>query len=1248
MDSSQDPFDGASRFRIERCLGRGGYGAVYLAHDLKRGTDVALKALQNLQSGSLYRFKQEFRSLADLRHPNLVRLFELFSDSNQWFFTMEFVDGVDFLRYVRLAPSADPVDDELSTGVVMAAAAHPAVRRRPPAAVSYDPVRLRTAVRQLTRGVRALHAAGKLHRDLKPSNVLVTPEGRVVVLDFGLVKELDSEGHGQSLHVVGTPVYMSPEQGYGAPLKVASDWYSVGLMLYEIITGDLPFRGPVMEVLRRKETWQPDPRDFPAATPADLASICVELLRIEPDRRMAPGELLRRLSDETESAAVTSMPIRRTAPIFVGRRSQLELLHDAARSARHGSPATVLLHGGSGIGKTALVRHFLDELRTTAPDTAVLHARCYEQESVPYKGVDSLVDALVQYLRGLPPMDLQRIVPRELHVLERLFPVMEEIASQAVPWRAVEITDAWEVRRRGGRALRELMARLADFKPLVVFIDDVHWGDLDGARLLQEILRPPDSPALLLILAYRTEEAATSECVRELVQFAHSAAADLGMRELPLAEMSLGESTNLARSLSTEGGVSVESAAQIARESDGIPFFIHELIAHEQEIRHSQVREARWRDHLGGLDNLMSVRLKQVEPTCRTVLELLAVAGRPVERQVLMRASGLAGNATGLDQLTERRLIRSRRSGELEEFEIYHARMAKGVLMHLPAATVQQRHRDLALALEHGGRGDPETLYHHYHEAGDRVHAASFALAAAREASQALAFNRAADLYGRALADYPPGEPSLIRIRASLGDALAHAGRGVEAARAYLAATEGASPGETLRLQQLAVGQFFRTGRFDEGLATLRDLLPALRLRWPATTRRTLMHLAVRRLQLRLRGLSFRQADTHAVSAEQLLRIDASSSVSSGLSVIDPLRAMLFHTQSLLWALKAGEPGRLARLMALEAAFSALRGRRSRDRTNRLFQRADELTERVDTPEARGVAMVARGVAFYLYGEWRKAADILTQAETLLTEQCSEVGQERDNARVFALGSLTYLGELREVRARLPALLNDAHERGDLYAKTLLSLRASMMELLADNPTRARSLAADAITEWSCAGLHTPHYTELQRQIEIDLYVGDAVGARTRMIDSWHRLRGSVFLRNPAAIIEIAYLRGRACLAAAADGMSPRILQEARRAARDVERQDIPWSNAVGALIRGGIAATSGKRDLAAELLEGAERDLSHAEMTLHAAAARYRRGQVIGGSAGQALTSEADLWMREKGVVNPRRVTAMLLPGRF
>ncbi len=362
------------------------------ALDTTTGQRVALKQLQRFESDGLLRFKREFRALADIRHENLVRFGELVSEDDEWFFTMELVEGVPLHDYVM-------AEGDTSAG-------GSAFRFR------FDEARLKASFSQLVEGVHAIHCAGMLHRDLKPPNVLVTKEGRVVILDFGLVVHLGADDATRSTQVVGTPAYMSPEQAQGKGAGTPSDWYAVGLMLFEALTGELPFKGGVFEMIVQRHTEDPArPSTLDRSLPKELDDLCYRLIARDPEARPSYEELSRAFGSQPPRPPTPQ--IRTAGEIFVGRTAELARLREAFQTVKDGGAAQVLVGGPSGIGKTSLIKHFLDEIQAEDRRALLLRGRCYRSESVPYKAFDGLMDDLTDHLTRLETAEAARFLPRD-------------------------------------------------------------------------------------------------------------------------------------------------------------------------------------------------------------------------------------------------------------------------------------------------------------------------------------------------------------------------------------------------------------------------------------------------------------------------------------------------------------------------------------------------------------------------------------------------------------------------------------------------------------------------------------------------------------------------------------------------------------------------------------------------------------------------------------------------------------------
>jgi serine/threonine protein kinase len=1252
-------FSGTERFTIRRRLGAGGMGVVYEAHDRDMDKIVALKTLTRAEPAHVYRFKREFRTLADVSHPNLAALYELMSDGRHWFFTMELVNGVTFIQYVRpeTEAMAGPIDNTLlgprprplsnsdteaetvefdSSHLTYKSGEMTPLDEAALLASVYqlDESRLRSALGQLAEGVNRLHEMGKLHRDIKPSNVLVTAEGRVVILDFGLVEDIKPELHETLL--AGTPDYMSPEQGAQMAISKSSDWYSVGVILYQALTGRLPFRGRFFEVMMRKQNRDPtQPLEINPGLPKDLNDLCMKLLRRDPEARPTGREVLRALGSRSTGALPRSFVTSTVDSPFIGRERELAALHQAFGATREGQTVTVYLHGTSGMGKSTLMRAFLDQLKQQAPNAIVLQGRCYERESVPYKALDGVVDSLSKKLASLRPAKSEVLTPQNSLALARVFPVMLQVDAifNARPTRP-ETIDLFTLRRQAFGALRELLARIARRQPLVICIDDLQWADADSTFLLEDLLRPPDAPPLLLVGSFRTEDLDDKPFLKQLLLQTGTETC----RELFIGPLPEDEARDLTRVLFSSSGVSSEPFLDsIINEAGGSPFLLEQLI-------HYGIMNERVATAGITLTTMLEERISQLPDGSRQFLDTLAVARRPVNQDVAVSAAGLQGDPLKL--LSALRVAQFVRSGGTSYgVELYHDRIGETLVSLLSADERSQIHRRLAQAIEARGLDDPEALYEDYLGAGDEDRAAIHAQNAARKAASALAFDRAALYYRRAI-DLMPDAENMVDLKIGLGDALANAGRPAEAARAFLDAAKATAPRRALELQQRAGAQLLTGGHIDEGLEVFRAVLEKAGFKLAKGPRRALLSLLLHRLRIRLRGLEFTERDAGDISETDLQRIDICWAVAAGLGVVDLIRGADFQSRHLLLALRAGEIYRVARAMAFEVAQTAAKGGGAMaERAGQLADRTEALARRAGNPHATGLAIWARGLRAYLTGHWKQAAELCERAAEVLRDQCTGVTWELTIAHRFMLSSLLFQGEIIEVSRRVPQLLVTALEQGNLFAATDLRTRMNPIWLAADDPNRARDEVIAALTTWPRKGFHLQHYVSLVALAQIELYTGDTEVAWRHVDTQMKPLEKSMLLRIQGLRIEATYLRARLALATASGGQLQRRLQIASRLADQLAKEQMGWSNPMAAIIRAAIAKRRGEDAQAAALITQAIAGFEAADMALYAAAARRRLGELVGGDRGQELTVQADESMRKQQIKNPVAFANLLMP---
>ncbi len=1209
-------------------------GVVYEAWDKERNIRVALKTLSGLDQLSLRLFKNEFRALADLSHPNLATLFELFSEDGQWYFSMEYVEGVHFLEYVcpgrYSAPDPSDADKPLDPD-------EPTLPLHEAVPDHCDRDRLRNSLEQLVDAVSALHAGGILHRDLKPANVKITPEGRLVVLDFGLAARARSAQFEDNIAFagrVGTLSYMSPEQAEGDPVTEATDWYSVGVMIYEALAGTRPFTGTAGQVLENKKHLDAPPLrliENASTVPAAIwADICAGLLERNPDRRMRGADLLSRLNCQPLTDIPQPPPLRTADSIFVGRESHLATLRESFAATDTNVPSLAFVHGKSGIGKSSLIDRFLRELGERQR-VVILAGRCYERESMPYKAFDSVVDSLARYLTRLPQHEAAELTPRNAATLVQIFPVLRHVQSISdAPRRTGAQLHQQELRRLAFGALRELFSRLSDRHSVVLCIDDLQWGDTDSAALLKEILRPPEAPPILIIGAYRDGYEGRSPFLDALRK---DSPAGTELRDLPVGPLTEEESRALALWLLEPGDtMAAQRIAAITHESEGTPYFIQEL------SRRSQTSSADAGTRSATLDSMVYQRVTELDPDAQRLLEIVAVAGRPVDQGLLCRAVALEQEGPRLlAALRAGRLVRGTSAGEIEP---YHDRVREAIVSHLPLETLRQLNLRLANTLQStlgaGSAADTEAVAGYFEGAGLQEKAGPLYAAAADQAAKTLAFKHAAALYRRALDLHPSEHPARTGLLIKVADALANAGHGAEAARAYGAAAVVAPPERLFELERKQAYWFAATGYVDEGREAFQVLLARVKLRLP-DRRFVLPALAFRELQLLFRGLGFQERAADAIPRPELDRIDAAWDATRGLGMIDVPAGIYFTTRCLLLSLQAGEISRIAQVLVLRAVGAASLPTLGAGRSKALLAKCGELAARAGTPLLRAWFLFGKGFVNFLGGNWIESGEQLREAESIFSEECPGASWEMATAHIFSLWDDFYSGRLNELRKRVSALGQAARERGDLYEATMIGGQIQVLcELAAGRPAAAKQMLDGALNEWTRNVYTSQSATSALVRTRLLLYTGEGQAAWDFLMNEWPLLKKNYYLRLGGMRQWLFYARAQCALA-----VSPPLLNEAERAAKQLEKDDVSYAHALGHIVRAACALKRGDKTRALAVLPQAVAKLKAAGLMMHAIAAE----RALAALNSQAVT-EAEHAMQAEGVVDPMRFSAMLVSG--
>jgi eukaryotic-like serine/threonine-protein kinase len=795
----------AGRYRPRRFLGQGGRKRVYLADDTAGDREVAVALFDTEGVGAAIQARarreaEAMRKLGD--HPHVVSVLDTGEEGGNPFIVSEYMPGGDV------------------EGLLSAEGGRLQVRRAVEIAAD------------VTRALEHAHARGIVHRDLKPANIWLDDDGHASIGDFGLATtEGRSRMSGGTL--VGTVAYLPPEQALGEPAGPESDLYSLGALLYEMLTRQPPFLGDdaVAIISQHLHADPVPPSRHNSEVPEALDRAVLGLLaKSRADRYASAAEareaLLAALEEKPAEPAAEQKenPLDSLAGgVFVGRDRELEQMRGAVDEAIAGRGRLLQVMGEPGIGKTRTT----EELTTYAKvNGARVHwGRCREDDGAP--AYWPWVQAIRSFVREADPVGLAWQMGGGAAEIAQLVP---EVAER-LDIEPASPGDSEEARFRLFDSVTTFLVAAARDRPIVIVLDDLHWADEPSLLLLKFAAREIGSSGLLVVGTYRDVE--------------------LG-RHHPLARV-LGEISGTEGSVRINlRGLSVDAveryigmtagaapppglAEAVQSQTDGNPFFVGEVVRLLASEGHLNDPDA-WQGVIPqGVREVVGRRLDRLSEPTNEALRVAAAIGREFEEQVLVAVTDLsqAELMTAANEAISERLVTDLGEGR---YSFSHALVRDTLYDEASPAQRAALHERIGLTLEEIC-GDDETrlgeLAHHFLSAaprGDIGRAIDYAERAGAQAMDQLAYEEAAELYERALEvlelSDEPDESRRCALLLALGGAQMSAGGFVDSRQSYeRAAAAARALGDTDRLVGAAMGiaLLSEAGVVDEALVQLLD-----------------------------------------------------------------------------------------------------------------------------------------------------------------------------------------------------------------------------------------------------------------------------------------------------------------------------------------------------------------------------------------------------------------------------------------
>ncbi|MEE8370162.1 MAG: protein kinase, partial [Dehalococcoidia bacterium] len=736
------------RYQVKRFLGEGGRKKVYLAHDARLDREVAIAVIktEGLDEAGRSRVRREAQAMGRLGdHQNIVTVFDIAEEHGEPLIVSQFMAGGDLDGLIQQAPDHQlAIEDAIRIGG------------------------------EVCEGLNHAHARGIVHRDLKPGNVWLTEDGTAKIGDFGLAVALDRSRLTISGMMVGTVGYMPPEQALGRQADARSDLYSLGCILYEMVTGKAPFTGEdaVSLISQHISTAPVAPSYHNSQVPRSLEALIMRLLAKAPEERPASAAEvateLGRIRETASQVASAEQPLVASGVValqrvpwgrFVGRREEMSQLKAALESALSGRGSIVMLVGEPGIGKSRLAREFA--VYAGLRGAEVLSGRCYESEaSIPYL---PFVQALRQHVQSRPEAELREElgdgapeVAKFISEIRQRLPDIPEVPPMEDEADRLRVFDH----------IASFLRNAARANPIILFLDDLQWSDRPSLLLLQHLARGIAMDRIMILGCYSDVELKDSEALAEALaalrreQFFQRVL----VRGLPQEDV-----IALVKTLG-EQEVPEEFVSAIYRETEGNPLFVEEILKHLVEEGKLVLEGGQWVSSTGGVPQLdipegirdiVRRRLSRLSEECRGILTLVSAMPAGFTFELLREVSGEDEDRL-LDLLEEALRVQAvrERKGEASgsAYELAHTALRHTLYSELSAPRRVRLHRQIGDAMErlYAANLEPhlaELAYHFSHAApeGDVDKAIDYARRAGERAAALFAHEEAGRMYRMAL-----------------------------------------------------------------------------------------------------------------------------------------------------------------------------------------------------------------------------------------------------------------------------------------------------------------------------------------------------------------------------------------------------------------------------------------------------------------------------------------------------------------